>query len=43
MGGRFRGDDLDGFANLLAITFDIEVEHAADGTLVLRQKNPVSR
>lgn len=43
MGGRFRADNLDGFANLLATTFDVDVERAADGTLVLRKKNPVSR
>lgn len=43
VGGRFRADDVDGFANLLATTFDIDVERAADGTLVLRKKNPNSR
>jgi transmembrane sensor len=43
VGGRFRADDVDGFANLLATTFDIEVERAADGTLVLRKKNRNSR
>jgi len=38
VGGRFRADDLDGFTHLLATTLDLEVEHAADGTLVLRKK-----
>lgn len=43
LGGRFRADDVDGFAGLLATTYDIEVERAADGTLVLRKKNQPSR
>jgi transmembrane sensor len=43
VGGRLRGDDIDGFANLLATTFDLEVERASDGALVLRKKNAVSR
>lgn len=43
VGGRFRADDVDGFANLLATTFDLEMERAVDGTLVLHKKNPVSR
>ena len=38
-GGRFRADDIDGFTHLLATTLDLDVEHAADGTLVLRKKN----
>ncbi|MEO7414235.1 MAG: iron dicitrate transport regulator FecR, partial [Opitutaceae bacterium] len=37
-GGRFRADDLDGFTHLLATTLDLDVESAADGTLVLRKK-----
>lgn len=43
IGGRFRADDIDGFANVLANTFEIEMERTADGTLVLRKKNPLSR
>ena len=43
VGGRFRADDVDGFAHLLATTFDVAVEQAADGTLVLRKKNTTSR
>jgi transmembrane sensor len=43
LGGRFRADDIDGFASLLATTLDIDVERAADGTLVLRKKNVDSR
>jgi transmembrane sensor len=43
VGGRFRADDVDGFAHLLATTFDLEVERAADGTLVLRKKKAESR
>lgn len=43
LGGRFRADDVDGFAELLATAYDIEVERAADGTLVLRKKNQPSR
>ena len=43
VGGRFRADDVDGFANLLATTFDVDVVRAADGTLVLRKKTSTSR
>ncbi len=43
LGGRFRADDVEGFAHLLAATTDIEVEHAANGDLVLRKKNSISR
>ena len=43
VGGRFRADDLAGFTHLLATTLDLEVDHAADGALVLRKKNPKSR
>lgn len=43
VGGRFRADDIEGFTHLLATTFEIEVERAADGTIVLRKKNSVSR
>ncbi len=39
VGGRFRADDIDGFANLLETTFDIEVRRPAAGTLVLRKKS----
>ena len=39
LGGRFRSDDVDGFANVLATTLEIDVERAADGVLVLRKKN----
>jgi transmembrane sensor len=38
-GGRFRADDIDGFTHLLATTLDLDVERAADGTIVLRKKN----
>jgi transmembrane sensor len=38
LGGRFRADDIDGFAHVLAATLEIEVERAADGALVLRKK-----
>lgn len=40
VGGRFRADDVDGFANLMATQLDLDVERTADGTLVLRKKNP---
>lgn len=43
LGGRFRADDLDGFASVVATTLDIEVEHAPDGALVLRRKSAGSR
>jgi transmembrane sensor len=43
LGGRFRADDIDGFAHVLATTLEIEVERADDGTLVLRKKTPSSR
>jgi transmembrane sensor len=43
VGGRFRADDVEGFAKLLATTFDIDVDRATDGTLVLRKKNLTSR
>jgi transmembrane sensor len=43
LGGRFRADDLDGFTHLLATTFDLAVEHSADGSLVLRKKTSGSR
>lgn len=43
VGGRFRADDLAGFTHLLATTLDLDVEHAADGALVLRKKNQKSR
>lgn len=39
LGGRFRADDVDGFANVLATTLEIDVERTADGALVLRKKN----
>jgi transmembrane sensor len=38
-GGRFRADDIDGFTHLLATTLGLDVEHAADATIVLRKKN----
>ena len=38
-GGRFRADDIDGFTHLLATTLGLDVERAADGTIVLRKKN----
>ena len=43
VGGRFRADDADGFAHLLATTLDLAVERAADGTIVLRKKSTESR
>jgi transmembrane sensor len=43
LGGRFRADDIDGFANVLATTLGIDVERAADGALVLRKKTSNSR
>lgn len=43
VGGRFRADDLNGFAELLAAAFEVAVEREADGTLVLRKKNPETR
>jgi transmembrane sensor len=42
-GGRFRADDFEGFTQVLAATLDLEVESAADGTIVLRKKNSHSR
>jgi hypothetical protein len=39
VGGRFRADDVEGFTNLLATTFEIDVERANDGTIVLRKKS----
>ena len=39
VGGRFRADDLAGFTHLLATTLDLEVDHTADDTLVLRKKS----
>ena len=38
VGGRFRADALAGFTHLRATTLHLEVDRAADGTLVLRQK-----
>ena len=38
VGGRFRADDLAGFTHLRATTLHLEVDRAADGTLVRRQK-----
>lgn len=43
LGGRFRADDVDGFADVLATTLDIAVERDAGGGLVLRKKTPDSR
>ena len=43
LGGRFRADDVEGFANVLATTLEIDVERAADGALVLRKKTSTSR
>ncbi len=42
-GGRFRADDLDGFTQVLATTLDLDVERTADGTIVLRKKDSISR
>jgi transmembrane sensor len=39
VGGRFRADDLNGFVNLLATAFEVDVERGADGVLVLRKKS----
>lgn len=38
LGGRFRADDAEGFAKLLTSMLDVDVERAADGTIVLRKK-----
>ncbi len=43
VGGRFRADDLAGFTHLLATTLDLDVDHGADGTLVLRKKSSSTR
>lgn len=43
VGGRFRADDVNGFAELLATAFEVVVEREGDGTLVLRKKNPETR
>ena len=43
VGGRFRADDLAGFTHLLATTLDLDVDHGADGTLVLRKKSSSPR
>lgn len=37
-GGRFRADDIQGFTQVLAATLELEVEHVADGSIVLRKK-----
>jgi transmembrane sensor len=42
-GGRVRADDPESFAKLLATTFDLDVERAADGAWVLRKKHSNSR
>lgn len=42
-GGRVPGDDPEAVARLLATTFDLEVERAADGAWVLRKKKSDSR
>jgi transmembrane sensor len=42
-GGRVRADDTDHFVNLLATTFDLEVERSADGAWVLRKKKSQMR
>lgn len=39
LGGRFRADDVEGFASVVATTLGIEVEHAPDGSLILRRGN----
>jgi len=38
LGGRFRANDAEGFANLLAAMLDVEAERSADGTITLREK-----
>ena len=43
VGGRFRADDIDGFAALLASSYDITLDRQPDGTLVLRKKTSSSR
>lgn len=42
-GGRVPGDDPEAVARLLATTFDLDVERAADGAWVLRKKKSDSR
>ena len=39
VGGRFRADDVEGFASVLATTLEIEVEPLANGELRLRKKD----
>lgn len=43
IGGRFRADDVEGFANILATIYGIDMERSADGTLVLRKRKVDSR
>jgi transmembrane sensor len=38
LGGRFRADDVEGFAKLLTTMLDVDVERSADGAIVLRRK-----
>jgi transmembrane sensor len=42
-GGRVRADNAEDFLNLLATTFDLEVDHTGDGGRVLRKKKSISR
>lgn len=39
LGGRFRADDVEGFAKLLTAMLDVEAQRGADGVIVLRKKN----
>lgn len=43
LGSRVRANDLDGFANHVADTLDLEAERASDGALVLRRKSSEPR
>lgn len=43
VGGRFRSDDVDAFASLIATTLNLDIERPADGSLVLRKKSSGSR
>ncbi|HRE81222.1 MAG TPA: FecR domain-containing protein [Opitutaceae bacterium] len=42
-GGRIRGDHPEAFLNLLATTFELEIEQSGDGVWILRKKSSTSR
>ena len=43
IGGRFRADDVEGFANLLATAYGIDMHRADDGSFVLQKRKVDSR